>query len=78
MDGVRKGITLRNSSLGGQVISISPSDHEPAVAYSGIVLSSGQNLSDFTSEGYEAWQGNITAIASAAGGVLSVHERVLR
>ena len=71
----RVGINLRNSSTGGQTISLAFSDNQQAVANSGIVLAAGQNIADFDSEGYIAWQGNITAIASAAGATLSIYER---
>lgn len=72
----RVGINLRNSSTGGQIISLAFSDAESAAANKGIVLAAGQNIADFTSEGYSAWQGNISAISSAAGAVLSIFERV--
>lgn len=75
-DGRRRLICLRNSSTGGQIISFAFSDTSVAVANSGIVLSQGQSSVDATSEGYICWQGNITAIASAAGAILSIYERV--
>jgi len=76
-NGKRVGISIRNSSVGGQVVSLALADNEGAVAGSGIVLAAGQNFYDFTSEGYIAWQGNITVVSSAAGAVLSIFERVM-
>jgi len=70
----RKGISFRNSSTGSQVISLSFSENEAAVANSGIVLSPGSVVNDFTSEGYTCWQGTISGIAGAAGAVLSIYE----
>lgn len=72
----RKGISLRNSSTGSQVISLSFSENETAVANSGIVLSAGSVINDFDGEGYKCWKGTITAISSAAGAVLSIYEMV--
>ena len=70
----RKAIVLRNSSTGGQIISISFGELS-AVASNGIVLSPGQAFSDADSENYTCWKGRIQAISSAVGGVLSVFAR---
>jgi hypothetical protein len=73
----RQVLSLRNSSAAGQVISVSYSDTQIAVVNNGIVLAAGQSIIDATSEGYECWQGSVSAISSAAGGVLSIMERVI-
>lgn len=74
-DRPRIGIVVRNSSISSQIISIAFSDSSPAVASSGIVLSPGQAFVDFSDSGYKCWQGNISAVADGASGVLSVMER---
>jgi hypothetical protein len=74
--GVRTSVLLRNNSTGGQTITLNFSDFEAAVSGYGVVLAVGQSLTDASSEGYICWQGNINAIASGAGAVLSVYERV--
>jgi len=71
----RKSIYLRNTSAGGQVISLSFSDTNEAAAGAGIVLNPNDAIIDSTSEAYEAWNGKITAIASGAGGTLAIMER---
>jgi len=47
----------------------------PAVANEGIVLRAGESFADSTSEGYQAWQGVITAIAAAGTPTISIFER---
>jgi len=73
----RRSISIRNSSTGGQVLSVCFSDTENAVANNGFVLSAGQAVIDSSSEGYECWQGNVSVISSAAGAVCSIFERVV-
>jgi hypothetical protein len=70
----RKVIYLRNTSAAAQVITIAFDNINPAVAGKGIVLSPGEYVLDSSSEGYKAWNGDISAISSAAGGTLAVME----
>jgi len=70
----RSVFVLRNSSAGGQIITIAQGN-VAVVAEKGIVLTPGQAYSETNGEGFQAWKGEIQAIASAAGGVLSVFER---
>lgn len=71
----RKMIYLRNTSTAAQVITIALDNINPAVALKGIVLSPGEFFLDSVSEGYVPWNGDIKAIASAAGATLSVQEQ---
>lgn len=68
----KKVIYLRNTSTAAQVITLAFDNINAAVAGTGIILAPGEYLSDSNSEGYEAWNGDIKAIASAAGATLSV------
>lgn len=70
----RKVLSLRNSSTGGQVITLQIGEIA-AVLNEGVVLSPGQAWTENTSEGYECWDGSVQAISTAAGGVLSIFER---
>lgn len=70
----RKVLFLRNSSTGGQDITIALSDGA-AVANEGIVLSPGQAYTESTSESFQCWDGKVQAIASGVGAVLSVFVR---
>jgi hypothetical protein len=70
----RQAIYFRNDSAAAQVITLNFGG-QPAIANAGIVLSVGQFISDSDSEGYACYKGIVTAIASAAGAVLSVFER---
>lgn len=47
----------------------------PAVANQGIVIKPSESFVDVTSEGYECWQGVITAIAHAGTPSISIFER---
>jgi len=69
----RKSIIVINTSTGGQVITIAID--APAVAGAGIVLSVGGSWQDSQDGGYLPTQKQITAISSAAGGLLSIQER---
>jgi hypothetical protein len=71
----RKVIYIRNTSVGGQVITVTFSNNTTAVANSGFVLSPSEYITDSISEGYLPWSGEIRAISSAAGGTLSIFER---
>lgn len=70
----RKVLYMRNSSTGGQLISITMGT-TAAILNAGITLSTGQNFADSNSEGYTVWTGQVQAISSAAGGILSLFER---
>jgi len=70
----RKAYVLRNSSVGGQVITVAFGEI-PAELNKGIVLSPGQAFSDADSENYTCWKGKINAISDVAGAILSVFER---
>ena len=71
---LRKVIYIKNTSTGGQVITIRL-DSGAAVAGYGVVLGVNETLIDSNTEGYMCYQGEINAIASAAGGQVSVMER---
>lgn len=71
----RKLFSIRNSSTGAQVITIYPANNRSVTALSGIVLSVGQTYVESNSEGFECWQGQVQAIASAIGGQVSIFER---
>jgi hypothetical protein len=71
----RKVIYIRNTSVGGQVITVTFSNTTNAVAGSGFVLSPSEYITDSVSEGYIPYQGEIRAISTAAGGTLSIFER---
>ena len=72
----RSSIILSNSSVGGQIITISID--EEAVVGEGIVLGTGSSWSDTRDGNYMPTQKYISAISSAAGGILSIQERNLR
>lgn len=71
----RKMCYFRNTSTGGQVITLTFSDTDVAVAGTGIVLNVGEYIIDSDSENYKCWQGKVSAIASAVGGSLAVMQR---
>jgi hypothetical protein len=64
---------IRNLSTGGQVITLGFG--KAAVAGNGIVLVPGDYCQESNKEGFAAWDGTITAISSAAGGIVSVYSR---
>ena len=68
----KKVIYLRNTSTSAQVITLAFDSINPAVAGVGLIIAPGEYVLDSNSEGYEAWNGQIKAIASAAGATLSV------
>ena len=68
----KKVIYLRNASTAAQVITIAFDNMNAAVAGTGLILAPGEYILDSNSEGYKAWNGDIKAIASAAGAVLAV------
>lgn len=69
----RKLLVIKNRSTGGQSITLTFG--RVATADVGIVLSPNDVWVESAGEGYEVWNGAITGISSAAGGVLSIHER---
>lgn len=70
----RKLIMLRNTSTGGQVITVN-FGFTPAIQNKGIVLNPNEVMCDSSSEGYDCWQGTINAISDIADGKLTVFER---
>lgn len=70
----RKVIYIRNISTAGQVITIAFDNINVAVANRGIVLNAGETTIDSNSEGYKCWNGQISGVSSAAGGVISYME----
>jgi len=71
----RQCYIITNTSVGGQIITLSLSNTDAAVAGSGIVLTAGQHISDSNGENYLCWTGRISGISSAAGGTISIFER---
>lgn len=71
----RKVILMRNTSTDvTSVITVVPAFYS-ATASAGIVLQNGESFSDTTESGYEAFQGQYSAICSNANGILSIFER---
>lgn len=71
----RQTLVLTNVSAGGQSISLAW--NKDAVAGYGIVLQPGEHHVETLESGFEPLNHRITAVASGAGGVLAVHERLL-
>jgi hypothetical protein len=71
----RKVIYMRNTSVGGQVITIALDNINAVTAGRGIILAPGEFTTESTTQGYKCWNGEIKAIASAAGATLSVMEQ---
>jgi len=71
----RKMVYLRNTSTAAQVITLALDNMNPAVALKGLVLAPGEFFLDSVSEGYKPWNGDIKAIASAAGATLALQEQ---
>lgn len=65
---------LTNASTGGQTITISFG--QDAIAGAGIVLSPGGFYSEARDAGFQPSNDDIYAIASGAGGTISVSERI--
>lgn len=72
----RVNITLVNTSTSGQVITISTSGD--AVAGAGLVIYAGGSIERQKTSNLPIIQSRITAIASASGATLAVHEEVLQ
>lgn len=70
----RKSFILRNVSTGGQVISLALANNVVAAVNTGIVLNVNDAVVDSNSGNYQCWSGDISAVASAAGGILSINE----
>jgi len=75
MGNQRRVLVLNNTSTGGQVITVSW--EQEAVAGKGIVLYPGGSWSEAVDSGYIPSPKQVYAVSSAAGGLLSIHERVL-
>ena len=71
----RKILLIRNTSESeNAVISVSFGE-KSAVNGRGIVLQKNESFSDSSSDGYEAYQGQINAICSQDGGKVAIFER---
>jgi len=73
----RTVLYYKNISTAGQVITVWMSSTGAAAVNTGQVLNPQDWISDSSSQGYSCWSGAVTAISSAAGGVLTVFERVI-
>lgn len=72
----RSVFTIRNISAAANRVYLMLSDTQAASTITGgIILDQGDAYSESNSEGFKAWQGNISAVASAAGATLAVMER---
>jgi hypothetical protein len=71
----RNAISIKNTSTGGQVISIMFSNFLEATDGAGIVLQPNEGFIDSNSEGYKVWTGRIKAISDVAGGTIAIFER---
>lgn len=70
----RSSIILINTSTGGQVLTIAIDG--VAQVNKGIVLNAGGVWADSRDAGYYPTQAQITAISDAAGGKISIQERI--
>lgn len=71
----RKTYYIRNSSTGAQVVTIVLDNFVVATAGRGIILSPGEFILDSKSYGYDCWNGDIKAIANAAGATVTIMEQ---
>lgn len=71
----RKSIYIRNTSTESQVVTIAFDNLNAVVAGKGIVLSPGEYITESTNSGYECWNGDIKAIASASDATLAIMEQ---
>ncbi len=71
----RTNLYIKNTSTGGQVITLALSNFSVAVAGTGIVLGVNDVFVDSAGENYTPWTGNINAISSAANGTITIFER---
>lgn len=72
--GQRKVLVVRNTSEDQTVISIAFGDKQ-AQNGKGIILKQNESFTDASSEGYQAFNGAVNAIASSANGKISIFER---
>lgn len=73
---VRKVIVIRNVSPNAiDTISISFGDTKKAIVNKGIVLKQNESFVDASSEGYQAFQGQIQGICATINGVVAIFER---
>jgi len=72
----RKLLYFRNTSAAAQVVTLVFDNLNGAsmVAGSGFVLAPGEYIQDSKSEGYSPWNGEVWAIASAAGATIAISE----
>lgn len=68
-------IVITNVSAGGQRISLSFSETQPAVDGYGVVLEPGMFYADSSGSGHEIYSGRIYAFSKLAGGLLAIHIR---
>lgn len=71
----RKVIYIRNTSTAAQVVTIAFDNVNAVVAGTGIILAPGEYITESTTQGFKCWNGDIKAIASAAGATLSIMEQ---
>jgi len=71
----RKVFSVINTSTGGQKITVSIGDEAQGAA--GIVLSAGGYYHESHDAGFTPTQSRITAISDAAGGTVSIQERII-
>lgn len=69
----RSELIITNSSTGGEIITIALGNE--ATANAGIVLTPYSVYYASASQGFNVWNGEIYAICSGAGGLVSVFER---
>ena len=71
----RKVIHLKNISADTTTVITVNFGFGIAAVNKGVILNNGEAVSDTSEQGYEAYQGMILAVASAAGGTLAIFER---
>jgi hypothetical protein len=71
----RKSIYIRNTSTSAQIITLAFDNINAVTAGVGVVLAPGEYITESTTEGYNAWNGDIKAIANAAGGTVAIMEQ---
>jgi len=72
----RKLLYFRNTSTAAQVVTIAFDNLNGAsmIVGTGFVLAPGEYIQDSKSEGYSPWNGEVWAIASAAGATIAISE----
>lgn len=71
----RVSIVIRNTSPNQADIITVNFGFNTAVANQGMVLQQNESISDSSENGYQCWQGVVTAICATANGKLSIFER---